>query len=92
MRVTRYLRAKINGGPMKRNLTLSIDKDLIKKGKVVAARKESSLSKMLAELLKDMVENDDRYEAAKRSAFQLLKKGLHLGGKITWKREDLYER
>lgn len=77
---------------MKRNLTLSIDKDLIKKGKVVAARKESSLSKMLAELLKDMVENDDRYEAAKRSAFQLLKKGLHLGGKITWKREDLYER
>jgi hypothetical protein len=39
-----------------------------------------------------MVENDDHYEAAKRSAFQLLIKWLHLGGKVTWKREDLYER
>jgi hypothetical protein len=47
---------------------------------------------MLADLLKSMVENDERYEAAKRSALQLLKKGVRLGGKITWKREDLYER
>jgi hypothetical protein len=77
---------------MKQNVTLSVEKDLIKKGKVVAARKDSSISKMLAGLLKDMVENEDRYEAAKRSAIQLLKKGLHLGGKTTWKREDLYER
>ena len=77
---------------MKQNVTLSVEKDLIKKGKVVAARKDSSISKMLADLLKNMVENDDHYEAAKRSAFQLLKKGLHLGGRVTWKREDLYER
>ena len=47
---------------------------------------------MLADLLKEMVESDDRYEAAKRSAFQFLKKGIHLGGKITWMREDLYDR
>jgi hypothetical protein len=39
-----------------------------------------------------MVENDDHYEAAKRSAFQLFKKELHLGGKVTRKRENLYER
>jgi hypothetical protein len=77
---------------MKQNVTLSVEKDLIKKGKVVAARKDSSISKMLSDLLKTMVENDDHYEAAKRSAFQLLKKGLHLGGTVTWKREDLYER
>jgi hypothetical protein len=77
---------------MKQNVTLSVEKNLLKKGKVVAARKDSSISRMLADLLKNMVENDDHYEAAKRSAFQLLKKGLHLGGKVTWKREDLYER
>ena len=60
---------------MKQTVTLSVEKDLIKKGKVVAARKDSSISKMLADLLKNMVENDDHYEAAKRSAFQLLKRG-----------------
>lgn len=77
---------------MKQNVTLSLEKEIIKKGKVVAARKDTSISKMLAGLLKDMVENEDRYEAAKRSAFQFLQKGVHLGGKMTWKREDLYDR
>jgi hypothetical protein len=77
---------------MKQNVTLSVEKDLIKKGKVMAARKDSSISKMLADLLKEMVESDDRYEAAKRSALQLSKKGIHLGGRINWKREDLHER
>jgi hypothetical protein len=77
---------------MKQNVTLSIEKEIIKKSKVVAARRDTSISKMLSDLLKGMVENDERYEAAKRSALQQLKKGIRLGGKITWKREDLYER
>lgn len=77
---------------MKQNVTLSIEKEILKKGKVVAARKDTSISRMLAELLKNMVVNEERYEAAKRSALQLLKKPVHLGGKISWKREDLYER
>ena len=77
---------------MKQNITLSIEKEILKKGKVVAARQDTSISKMLADLLKGIVENDERYQAAKRSALQQLKKGVRLGGKITWKREDLYER
>jgi hypothetical protein len=47
---------------------------------------------MISGVLKGMVENDDRYEAAKRNALQLLKRGIRPGGKITWKREDLYDR
>ena len=77
---------------MKQNITLNLEKEIIKKGKVVAARKDTSISRMLSDLLKSMVENDERYEAAKRSALQLLKMGVHLGGRIDWKREDLYER
>ena len=77
---------------MKQNITLSLEKEIIKKGKVIAARKDISISRMLSDLLKSMVENDERYEAAKRSALQSLKKGVRLGGRITWKREDLYER
>ena len=77
---------------MKQNITLSVDKELIKKGKVIAAQKDTSISKMLGEKLKLLVEDEEQYETAKRSALQALKKGYHLGGKITWKREDLYER
>ena len=77
---------------MKQNVTLSIEKDILKKGRVIAARKETSISKMISGVLKDIVENDDRYEAAKRNALQVLKRGIRLGGRITWKREDLYDR
>ncbi len=77
---------------MKQNITLSIEKELIKKGKILAARKEISVSKMMANMLRDVVYQHERYEASKRSALEIMKKGMHLGGRIYWKREDLYER
>jgi len=77
---------------MKQNITLSIEKDIIKKSKIIAAQKDTSISKMLSEQLKQIIDREEQYEAAKRSALQTLKKGFRLGGKITWKREDLYER
>ena len=77
---------------MKQNITLSVDKELIKRGKVIAAQKDTSISKMLGEKLKLLVEDEEQYETARRSALQTLKKGYRLGGEITWKREDLYER
>ncbi|CAB5111924.1 hypothetical protein D3OALGA1CA_5721 [Olavius algarvensis associated proteobacterium Delta 3] len=43
-------------------------------------------------MLKNIVNNDDHYEAAKRHALQVLEEGLHLGGGISWTREELYER
>ena len=77
---------------MKQNITLSVEKDIIQKGKIIAARKQSSISKIMSEYLNELVDNEDRYEAAKRSALRTLKKGFHLGGHRNWKREDLYER
>lgn len=77
---------------MKQNITLSIEKDIIKKGKLIAAQKGTSLSKMLSEHLKQTIDKEEQYEAAKRSALHALKNGFHLGGKITWRREDLYGR
>jgi len=77
---------------MKQNITLAIEKEIIKKGKIIAARKDKSVSKMISDLLEEMVYQEDRYEAAMRSALAILKKGFNLGGGVTWKREDLYER
>ena len=77
---------------MKQNITLSLEKEIIKKGKVLAAQRDTSISKMLGELLKQLTDEESEYEAAKRKAFQDLKQGYRLGGKITWSREDLYGR
>jgi predicted transcriptional regulator len=77
---------------MKQNITLSLDKKVLQKGKILAARKETSISKMLAEALGRTVEKEDSYEAAKRNALNTLKRGFHLGGRMSWRREDLYDR
>jgi len=77
---------------MKQNITLSLDKEVIRKSKILAAKKETSISKLLADSLVHAVEKEHFYEAAKRNGLHTLKKGFHLGGVRNWKREDLYER
>jgi hypothetical protein len=77
---------------MKQNITLSLDKEIIRRSKVLAARKETSISKLLADSLVRAIHKEDSYEAAKRGALQALKKGFHLGGRRDWTREDLYDR
>ena len=77
---------------MKQNITISLEKEVIKKGKIIAARNDTSISKMLGDSLKRIVDREDQYQASKRRALQYLKKGFRLGGTISWKREELYER
>jgi len=77
---------------MKQNITLSIEKDLLKKAKLLAAKKETSVTKLLTEQLTRLVSEDDQYELAKKRALMILKRGFHLGGRIIAKREDLHER
>jgi hypothetical protein len=77
---------------MKQNITLSIEKDLLKKGKIIAASRETSLSKMLSEELEKMIKEAEHYEICKRKALADLKKGFHLGWTISSSREELHKR
>lgn len=77
---------------MKRNITLSLEEDLLKKAKLVAAKKDMSVSGLLTEQLSRVIMEEDQYEASRRKAFTRLKKGLHLGGRILATREELHER
>lgn len=77
---------------MKQNVTLRLDKDLLKKGKIIASKKETSLNRLLSDFLKQIVEEEDFYEQCKKKALSILEKGYHFGGKITYIREELHER
>lgn len=77
---------------MKQNITLSLEKDLIKKGKILASNRDTSLSKLLSDFLKQIIHEDEFYEMSKRKALKILEKGYHMGGKITCTREELHER
>jgi predicted transcriptional regulator len=77
---------------MKQNVTIKLDKDLIKKGKVIASKRETSLNRLLSDFLRQIVDEEDYYEQCKKKAFDMLNKGYHFGGKITYTREELHER
>ena len=77
---------------MKQNITLSLDKELIRKSKILAAQRETSVSKMLSDELEGLVRRYQQYQSAKRKAMADLKKGFHFGGAVTASRESLHER
>ena len=77
---------------MKQNITLSIEKDLIRKAKILAAQRDTSISKLLSEELTRIITAENLYESARKRATARLKKGLHLGGKTLGPREELHER
>ncbi len=62
---------------MKQNITLAIEKELLKKAKLLAAKKETSVTKLLTEQLVKLVSEEDQYDLAKKRALTLLKKGFH---------------
>ena len=78
--------------PMKQNLTISLDRELIMKARVISARRRTSVSRMLGDELRRIIEGDEQYHSAKQKALSDLRKGFHMGGIITTSRDDLHER
>ena len=76
----------------KQNLTVSLPQQTIRKAKILAARRGSSVSGLLAEQIEILVGEDEAYERAQRQATTLLDQGFHLGGIIRSTREDWHER
>lgn len=77
---------------MKQNITLRLEKELIRRARVVAAKKDTSISNMLREELARVVNEAERYEQAKKSVLADLDVGFHFGGNLRASREELHER
>lgn len=81
-----------NSSEQKQNVTISLSRQVLKKARVLAARRETSISGLLAQQIESLVEQEETYERAERQAVALLDKGFHLGGVVLAKREELHER
>jgi hypothetical protein len=77
---------------MKQNVTISLDRQTIRKAKILAARRDTSISGLLAQQIEVLVGEEEAYERAERQAVALLDKGFHLGGSPPASREDVHER
>jgi uncharacterized protein YigA (DUF484 family) len=81
-----------SGDSEKQNITISLSRQVLKKAKILAARRETSISGLLAQQIELLVGENEAYERAKRQALALLEKGFHMGGVIRASRDELHER
>lgn len=77
---------------MRQNITLRLDRELIRKAKVLAAQQGTSVSGLLAQYLTRVLQEEEAYEVAHKRALTVLDQGFHLGGKIPSAREAWHER
>jgi hypothetical protein len=78
----------------KKNITLSLPREILKKGKMLAAKKGISLNELIRELLQTTAENEEGYRISADRQIKQMKEGIPLGtkGKISWRRDELYQR
>ena len=78
--------------PDRQNLTVSLTRHTLQKVRVLAVRRATSISGLIAEQIEKLVGEDEAYERAERQAMTLLQQGFHMGGVISASRDELHER
>ena len=76
------------------NITLSLPEEDLREARIMAARRGTSVSQMLARMLRDLVEQESGYARARDRSLARLHQGMDLGtnGHIGWSRDSIHER
>jgi hypothetical protein len=76
------------------NITLSLPEEDLREARILAARRGTSVSQLLARMLSDLVEQESGYVRARERSLSRLRKGADLGtsGHVGWSRDSLHER
>lgn len=77
-----------------RNVTLALPEDLLRRVKLVAAKRDTSISALLAATLSELADQEEGYAEARDAMLVDLSQGYDLGtqGTIAWSRDSLHER
>ncbi len=78
--------------PGKANVTLTIDADLLREARVLAAEEGTSVSGLLRDRLEELVRRHKAYDAARRRALARLRAGYDLQWTPPRSRDELHER
>jgi hypothetical protein len=77
-----------------RNITLSLPEEDLQRAKIIAIHRGTSLSQLLAGMIKLLADQETGYSQARARSLALLEEGRDLGtgGQVRWSRDDLHER
>jgi len=78
----------------KQNVTLSLPVELLKNFRVMAATRNVSMSSLMEGAILKMVLDEDDSDARTKRMVERMRNapGRGIGGKITWTREETYDR
>lgn len=77
---------------MKTNVTLALDRDLLREARVLAAEDGTSVSALLTDRLEALIRERKAFDTARRRALARLQDGLNLEWKPPKTRGELHER
>ncbi|MEK6776429.1 MAG: DUF6364 family protein [bacterium] len=76
----------------KKNITISLDENLAKEARIMAAERETSVSQLLAEQLRSLVEVRHKLSRAKNDFLRLVKKEYNLNySSRSFSRDEIHE-
>jgi hypothetical protein len=75
----------------KQNVTVMLDREIIQKARLIAARRSISLSDLVSRRIESMYREQESYEQSERQARKLLERGFHFGGGVRVGRDELHE-
>jgi hypothetical protein len=77
-----------------KNVTLSLPAPLLRKFRTYAASRNQSMTRLMAEAIRTMMEQESERSSAKRRILDRMRNAQDLGtgGVISWTREELHER
>ena len=76
-----------------RNITLSMPDELVRRAKILAAQRDTSVSGLVARLLEQLVGDVRDYDDVAAQERRLMQEGIGLRvGEITWARDEVHER
>ena len=76
----------------KQNLTISLDRETMRKAKILAAKHSTSISNLVKGQIEILVAKEDAYKKAMQDALALLEQGFDLGGEIRASRTTCMSR
>ena len=78
--------------PKKRNVTLTLEEDLLDRARVVAAKRRTSVTELIRRSLEELVVGDQSRNRARARLTALMQKPAYRVDARDWTREELHER
>jgi hypothetical protein len=76
-----------------RNITLSMPEELVRRAKILAAQRDTSVSGLVARLLEQLVGDVRDYDDVAAQERRVMQEGIGLRvGETTWSRDEVHER